>query len=257
MKVVILAGGYGTRLSEESSVRPKPMVEIGNYPILWHIMKTYAHYGYDEFIICLGYKGYVIKEFFANFMLHTSDVDFDFTNEGSMKIYKNKVEPWKVSLVETGLNSMTGGRILRIKDYIGNEPFMITYGDGVADIDINALIKKHQENKKTLTITTVQLEPRFGTIKFDDDDSIQEFKEKDKFEEAWVNGGFMVAEPELFDYLADDQTVFEKEPMTALAREGKLGAYKHPGFWHPMDTLREKQMLNQMWETNTAPWKVW
>jgi glucose-1-phosphate cytidylyltransferase len=257
MKVVILAGGYGTRISEESDIKPKPMVSIGQYPILWHIMKTYAHFGYNEFIICLGYKGYVIKEFFANFMLHTSDVEFDYTKENSMKIFNNTAEPWKVSLIETGADTMTGGRIKRIKDLIGNEPFMITYGDGVADINIDELVKKHKKSGKILTLSTIQLEPRFGTIKFSQNDIIKEFKEKDKFEEGWINGGYMVAEPEFFNYLIDDSTVLEKYPMTALAKEGQLAAYKHTGFWHPMDTLREKQQLSEMWETNNAPWKVW
>ncbi len=257
MKVVILAGGYGTRISEESDLKPKPMVNIGQYPILWHIMKTYSHYGFNEFIICLGYKGYVIKEFFANFMLHTSDVEFDYTKENSMKIFKNTAEPWKVSLIETGLDTMTGGRIKRIKEHIGNEPFMITYGDGVADINIDELIKRHKKGGKMLTLSAIQLEPRFGTIKFTGDDIIEEFKEKDKFEEAWINGGYMVAEPEFFDYLIDDSTVLEQYPMTTLAKQGQLAAYKHTGFWHPMDTLREKQMLNKMWDANKAPWKVW
>jgi len=257
MKVVILAGGYGTRISEESDLKPKPMINIGQYPIIWHIMKTYSHYGYNDFIICLGYKGYVIKEYFANFMLHTSDIEFDFTKKNGMRIFNNTVEPWKVSLIETGMDTMTGGRIKRIKEYIGDEPFLLTYGDGVADIDIGELVEFHKKSGSVLTLTAIQLEPRFGSLKWESDGKVLEFREKSKLEEAWINGGFMVAEPDFFDYLTDDNCVLEHSPMEKLTREGKLSAYQHKGFWHAMDTLREKNQLSEMWNSGNAPWKVW
>jgi glucose-1-phosphate cytidylyltransferase len=258
VKVVILAGGFGTRISEESHLKPKPMIEIGDRPILWHIMKSYSHYGYNDFIVCLGYKGYIIKEFFADYYLHTSDVTFDFKNENKMTIHNNVSEPWRVTLVDTGLHTMTGGRIKRIKKYIGNERFMLTYGDGVSDIDINELEKYHIKSNAYITITAVQPGGRFGVLDIDEStNNVKTFVEKAKEDGGWINGGFMVVEPQVFDYIVDDNTVFEKEPLKNLAIQCKLNAYKHYGFWQCMDTQRDKGLLERLWSTNRANWKVW
>lgn len=255
MKVVILAGGYGTRISEESHLVPKPMIRIGDMPIVWHIMKTYSSYGYNDFIICLGYKQTVVKDFFADYYLHTSDVTFDFANN-DMKIHSNKAEPWKVTLVDTGLNTMTGGRIKRIKEFVGNETFMVTYGDGLSDININELENFHKSHGKIATITAITVDQRFGVLGLDGN-KITDFREKSSEDVSRINGGFMVMEPEVFDYIDGDNTVFEKEPLETLAKDGQLQAFLHNGFWKPMDTQREKQQLEQMWETGQAPWKNW
>ncbi|KAB3539668.1 glucose-1-phosphate cytidylyltransferase [Alkaliphilus pronyensis] len=257
MKVVILAGGFGTRISEESHLKPKPMIEIGERPILWHIMKSYSYYGYNDFIICLGYKGYVIKEFFADYYLHTSDVTFDFCKENKMTIHNNASEPWRVTLVDTGLHTMTGGRIKRVKKYIGNERFMLTYGDGVSDVNIKELEKYHVKSGKYITMTAIQPGGRFGVLDINDESlQINQFVEKSKEDGGWINGGFMVVEPEVFDYITDDSTIFEREPLENLAKEGNLVAYKHYGFWHCMDTQRDKLLLERLWRDNPA-WKIW
>ncbi len=256
MKVVILAGGFGTRLSEETDLKPKPMVEIGGKPILWHIMKIYSQYGLNDFIICLGYKGYVIKEYFANYFLHQSDVTIDLQNN-SMEIHQSKAEPWKITLVDTGFNTMTGGRIKRIQKYVGNETFMLTYGDGVGNVDIGALLKYHRQNKKHVTVTSVQPSGRFGSLNLDEKKNVVSFQEKPKGDGAWINGGFFVLEPEAFDYINSDDTVWEKEPLETLAQDGQLIAFTHSGFWQPMDTLRDKNHLEELWKTERAPWKLW
>ncbi len=256
MKVLILAGGYGTRLSEETDIRPKPMVEIGGKPILWHIMKIYSHYGFTEFIILLGYKGYYIKEYFANYFLHQSDVTIDLASN-SMITHNNFSEPWTVTLLDTGLETMTGGRIKKAKKYINNEPFMLTYGDGVADIDIKALLDFHKSHKKTVTMTSVQPEGRFGALVIDDNNQVKSFREKPKGDGSWVNGGFFVCEPNVIDYIESDNTIFEHEPLESLAKEGKLVTYNHLSFWKCMDTLRDKVQLNDLWNCNTAKWKLW
>ncbi|MEW6006207.1 MAG: glucose-1-phosphate cytidylyltransferase [Stygiobacter sp.] len=256
MKVVILAGGFGTRLSEETSIKPKPMVEIGDKPILWHIMKIYSHYGYNEFIICLGYKGFLIKEYFANYYLHQSDVTFDLKNN-SMEIHHNNSEPWKITLVETGLNTMTGGRILKVKDYVGNESFMMTYGDGVSDIKIDKLVNYHRQSKQIATVTAAQPSGRFGALKIDTDNMVSSFMEKPSGDGNWVNAGFFVLEPEIFNYLENETTIFERGPLQKLAEENQLRAYHHFGFWMPMDKLSDKIELEKMWNENKAPWKVW
>jgi len=256
MKVAILAGGLGTRISEESHLKPKPMIEIGDKPILWHIMKTYSYYGYNEFVICLGYKGYVIKEYFADYYLHTSDITFDMTNN-EMKVHNNYSEPWKVTLVDTGLNTMTGGRVKRIKNYINNEPFMLTYGDGVADINIDNLVNQHKKSGKIATITAVQPGGRFGTLDIDDNEAINSFREKSKEDGGWVNGGFMVLQPEIFNYLEDDSTIFERKPLETLAAQNQLSAYKHNGFWQCMDTQRDKMYLDELLASGNAPWRIW
>ena len=257
MKVLILAGGMGTRLAEETSVVPKPMVEIGGHPILWHIMKIYSHYGFNEFIILLGYKGYVIKEYFANYFLHQSDVTFDLGNN-SITIHEQHCEPWKVTLIDTGLTTQTGGRILRARKYIGNEPFMLTYGDGVSDIDIQKLIAFHKNHGKLATLTSVQPEGRYGTITSGTDGQISDFVEKPKGDGAWINAGFFVLQPEVFDYIQEgDATIFERGPLETLARDGELYAYRHEGFWKCMDTLRDKLQLQAMWDEGNTPWKIW
>ncbi len=256
MKVVLLAGGFGTRISEESHLKPKPMIEIGDKPILWHIMKLFAHYGYNEFIICAGYKQHVIKEWFANYFLHNSDITFDFTNDNQMIVHNNVAEPWKVTVVDTGLNTLTGGRIKRIKDYVGDEAFFMTYGDGVSDVDISKLYEFHKSKGGLATLTAVQPEGRFGIIDIESD-KVASFREKDKQDMGWINGGFMVLEPEVFDYIEGDKTTFEKYPMEKLAEEGNLNCYKHHGFWQCMDTLRDKEKLEKMWSTGSAPWKKW
>lgn len=256
MKVVILAGGLGTRLSEETSLRPKPMVEIGDKPILWHIMKIYSTYGFNDFIICLGYKGYIIKEYFANYFLHQSDVTIDLQNN-SVETHQSSAEPWKITLVDTGKSSMTGGRIKRIQKYIGNEPFLLTYGDGVGNIDINALVSFHKANQKMVTVTAVQPSGRFGALNLSDTDAVTSFLEKPRGDGAWINGGFFVCEPAVFDFIERDSTVWEKEPMEQIAALQQMLAFKHGGFWKPMDTLRDKQELEQEWNNGTAPWKTW
>lgn len=258
MKVVILAGGYGTRISEESHLKPKPMIEIGERPILWHIMKIYSHYGYNDFIICLGYKGYMIKEFFADYYLHTSDITFDFTERNKMVIHNNVAEPWKVTLVDTGLSTQTGGRIKRIEKYVNNETFLFTYGDGVSDVNINRLIEYHREKRVTATMTAIQPGGRFGVLNINDaTDNIECFTEKAKEDGGWINGGFMVLEPEVFRYISDDKTIFERGPLETLALERRIAAYKHYDFWQCMDTQRDKLQLEKLWGSGMAPWKVW
>jgi glucose-1-phosphate cytidylyltransferase len=257
MKAVILAGGYGTRISEESAIRPKPMVEIGNRPILWHIMKIYSAHGINEFIICCGYKGHMIKEYFANYYLHHADVTFDM-RENRMTVHYTKIEPWQVTLVDTGENTMTGGRIKRIQPYVGNETFCLTYGDGVSDVDIRALIAYHREQGVTVTLTAVQPPGRFGAFSLSEGQTlIESFKEKPKGDGAYINGGFFVVEPAAFDLIAGDETVWEREPLEQLAQQGRLAAYRHHGFWHPMDTLRDKNYLEGLWQSGQAPWKIW
>ncbi len=258
MKALILAGGFGTRLSEETDLRPKPMVEIGSKPILWHIMQTYSHYGITEFVILLGYKGYYIKEYFANYFLHQSDVTIDLSNN-EMQIHNNQSEPWKVTLVDTGLNAMTGARIKKVKHYIDNQPFLLTYGDGVGDIDIQKTIDFHKQHGKLLTMTSAQPEGRFGALNIDQNtNQVLEFQEKPKGDGSWINAGFFVCQPEVLDYIdAGDEVVFEQEPLKNLAKDGQIYTYKHDGFWMPMDTLRDKFELNKLWEDQQAPWKVW
>jgi glucose-1-phosphate cytidylyltransferase len=257
MKAVILAGGFGTRLSEETGVKPKPMVEIGDHPILWHIMKIYSAHGVSEFIICLGYKGHMIKEYFANYALRKSDVTFDFS-AGSVEYHTNGTESWKVSLVDTGADSMTGGRLKRVQRYVGNETFCMTYGDGVSDIDIRALIEFHRRQNKPATLTAVKPPGRFGAFKLNhDQNQIKAFKEKPDGDGAWINGGFFVLEPQIFDYIEGDNTIWEREPMERLAASGNFSAYRHDGFWHPMDTLRDKNYLEGLWSSGRAPWKTW
>ena len=257
MKVVILAGGLGTRISEESYLRPKPMIEIGDQPILWHIMKYYSSFGFHEFIICCGYKGHVIKEYFADYYLHRSDVTFDFSEGNRMTVHQNVAEPWQVTLVDTGFNAQTGARVKRVQKYIGDEPFMLTYGDGVSDVDLNALQKQHQASGKTVTLTGVQPAGRFGVLDLEDQ-TVTGFREKAREDGGWINGGFMVMEPEVFDYIGDrEDCILEQEPMKALAREGRLGVYKHTGFWQCMDTQRDRGKLEELWRSGSAPWKNW
>jgi glucose-1-phosphate cytidylyltransferase len=256
MKVLILAGGFGTRLSEETEIRPKPMVEIGGKPILWHIMKIYSHYGFNDFVILLGYKGYYIKEYFANYYLHQSDVTIDITT-GRIEVLNNSSEPWKVTLLDTGLNTMTGGRIKRAKTIVGNETFMLTYGDGVGDVNILELLKFHKSYGKAITVTAAQPEGRFGALDIGENSIVKAFQEKPKGDGAWVNAGFFVCEPKVFDYIEGDSTVFEKEPLQKLAEDGELYAFKHKGFWKPMDTLRDKLELQKLWDSGKAPWKIW
>lgn len=257
MKVVILAGGFGTRISEESHLRPKPMLEIGGQPILWHIMKIYSSYGFNNFVICCGYKGHVIKEYFADYYLHRSDVTFDFSENNQMTVHENVAEPWRVTLVDTGLNTQTGGRLKRVEQYLEKEPFMLTYGDGVSNLDINALIEQHRRTKKTVTITGIQPGGRYGVLDLDQD-TVTGFREKGKEDGGWINGGFMVMEPEVFDFLSRDETcILEREPLERLAREGKVGIYKHNGFWQCMDTQRDKRQLEKLWESGAPPWKIW
>lgn len=256
MKVVILAGGLGTRLSEETVLKPKPMVEIGGMPILWHIMKIYSSYGYNDFVICLGYKGYLIKEFFNNYFLHKSDVTIDLKNN-KVIFNESDAEPWTITLVDTGINSMTGGRIKRIQKHIGNEAFLLTYGDGLSDVNINSLIDTHIKNNKIITVTSVQPNGRFGALNLSNTNEVLSFLEKPKGDGSWINGGFFVCEPEVFDYISGDDTVFEKSPMEALAHNGQMQAYLHHGFWKPMDTLRDKIELEQYWDSGKAFWKNW
>jgi len=256
MKVVILAGGLGTRLSEETDVKPKPMVEIGGKPILWHIMKTYSGYGYNEFIILLGYKGYTIKEFFSNYFLHESDITIDLVNN-STEIHHNQSEPWRVTLLDTGINTMTGGRIKYIKKYIDNEDFLLTYGDGLSDVNISSLVDFHKGHSKAVTMTAVQPDGRYGALDISNNNLISSFDEKPKGDGAWINGGFFVCSPSVLDYIEGDQTMFEQEPLSNLALNGELNAFKHEGFWQSMDTLRDKHYLCNLWDKGNAPWKNW
>ena len=257
MKTVILAGGFGTRLSEETELRPKPMVEIGGKPIIWHIMKGYSHYGFNDFVILLGYKGYYIKEYFNNYFLHQSDVTIDIS-DGSMEVLNNASEPWKITLLDTGVHSMTGARVKKAQPFIGDEPFMLTYGDGLSNINIKKLIDFHKTHGKTVTMTSAQPEGRFGALNIDDDNRVTNFLEKPKGEDGWVNAGFFVCEPKVFDYITDkDSTIFEQAPLQSLAKDGQLFTFKHEGFWKPMDTLRDKNKLQQLWDTKQAPWKIW
>lgn len=260
MKAVILAGGFGTRISEESGVRPKPMVEIGGKPILWHIMKIYSSHGINDFVICCGYKGHMIKEYFSNYFLHTSDVTFDL-QKNEMEVLRKKGEPWRVTLVDTGENVMTGGRIKRVADYVKDEAFCLTYGDGVSDVDITASIEFHKKSDTLVTLTAVRQSGRFGVFTLQgEDEKIGTFKEKpqgDGVENAWINGGFFIVEPKALDYIEDDQTVWEKSPLENLAEERQLSAYRHLGFWQAMDTLRDKQVLQSLWDKDEAPWKSW
>ena len=257
MKVVILAGGLGSRISEESHLKPKPMIDVGERPILWHIMKIYSHYGFNDFIICAGYKQYVIKEYFADYYLHTSDITFDFQNGNQTFIHNNVSEPWKVTIIDTGLNTLTGGRIKRVQKYIGDEDFMLTYGDAVSDIDISNLLSFHKSHGKVGTITAIQPEGRFGIMDIDNAGTVNSFAEKNKEASGWINAGFMVFKPDIFDLIAGDNTTFEKEPLENIALQKQLFAFKHTGFWQCMDTLKEKITLDNMWKNKKAPWKVW
>lgn len=256
MKVVILAGGLGTRISEESHLKPKPMIEIGGKPILWHIMKSYSEHGFNEFIICCGYKGYIIKEYFYNYFVHNSDITIDLESGNVSHIHKSSSEPWKVTVVDTGLHTMTGGRIKRIKDYIDGDTFMMTYGDGVSDVNIKELVKFHKEHGKIGTLTATQPDGRFGTLDMEGS-QINDFREKNKQDVGWVNGGFMVLNTKIFDYIEDDTTIFERIPLEAISKEGNLMAFKHSGFWQPMDTQRDKKYLENLWESPKPPWKIW
>ena len=256
MKVVILAGGFGTRITEESHLKPKPMIEIGEQPILWHIMKYYSQFGFNDFVICLGYKQYVVKEYFADYFLHTSDITFDLANN-KMEVHNNYAEPWKVTLVDTGLHTMTGGRIKRIQNHIKDEPFMLTYGDGLSNVDLKKLLEFHQSHGKIGTLTTVNIGQAKGVLTIDESNTIRSFREKNENDGAIINGGCMVMNPEIFDYIEGDSTVFEKEPLQKLAQDGQLMSFYHDGFWQCMDTQREKMKLEKLWETKKAPWKVW
>lgn len=256
MKVILLAGGLGTRLSEETVLKPKPMVEIGGMPILWHIMKIYSAYGFNDFVICLGYKGYLIKEYFANYFLHKSDVTIDLTKNG-IEVHDSQAEPWRITLVDTGNDSMTGGRIKRIQKHVGNETFMLTYGDGLANVNLTDLYQFHKKNNKYCTVTAVQPSGRFGALNILHDQSVHSFMEKPKGDGSWINGGYFVCEPQVFDYIEGDHTLWEREPMEKIAEQGQMVAFEHQGFWKPMDTLREKHELEEDWVMNRAKWKVW
>lgn len=256
MKAVILAGGLGTRLSEETTVRPKPMVEIGGRPMLWHIMKLYSQYGIDDFVICLGYRGYLIKEYFANYFLHMSDVRFDM-RDNSIEVLEQHAEPWRVTLVDTGDRTLTGGRLKRVRRYLGDETFCLTYGDGVSDVDIGALIDFHRRQGRMATLTAVQPAGRFGALDIVDGTHIRSFEEKPTGDGHWVNGGFFVVEPAAIEYIDGDDTMWEREPLEGLARDGQLAAWTHTGFWQPMDTLRDKSRLDDLWQSGAAPWKTW
>jgi len=255
MKAVILAGGFGTRISEETHLKPKPMIEIGGMPLLWHIMKIYSAFDINEFIICCGYKGYMIKEYFANYSLHMSDITFDLT-KNDFKVHQKFTEPWKITLVDTGLNTQTGGRLKRIKNYLDDETFCFTYGDGLSNIDIQKSIDFHNNNNNLGTVTAVQPPGRFGALEVDDS-NVLSFKEKPQGDSSWINGGFFVFEPAVFDYIDNDDTILERKPLENLSKEGKLGAYKHQGFWQGLDTLRDRNQLDSLWNSNTAPWKIW
>jgi glucose-1-phosphate cytidylyltransferase len=259
LKAVILAGGFGTRISEESHLRPKPMIEIGGSPILWHILKYYSHFGVNEFIVCCGYMGYAIKEYFADYYLHRSDVTFDFSNGGAMTVHANVAEPWKVTVVDTGLETQTGGRIRRVRSFVDGERFLMTYGDGVSDIDLPALIRTHEQSGKTVTLSAIQPGARFGVLDINDrDGTITGFHEKARGGEGWINAGFMVMEPGVFEYIdSDDSVIFERDPLQRLSAAGRLGVYKHRGYWQCMDTARDKETLETLWQAGDAPWKVW
>ena len=257
MKVVILAGGFGTRISEESEYKPKPMIEIGGMPILWHIMKEYSYYGFNEFIICAGYKQHIIKEWFADYFLHTSDITFDFTQGNKMIVHNQFAEPWKVTVVDTGLNTMTGGRIKRIQSYVGKEPFMMTYGDGVCDVDLQKLLKFHESHGKIATLTSVLLEQAKGILDIGGDNAVHSFREKSNSDGAPINAGYMVLNPEIFDYIEGDETIFERQPLEQLAEQGELMSYAHRGYWQCMDTKREKDRLEKLLAKGKAPWKKW
>ena len=256
MKAVILAGGLGTRISEETHLKPKPMVEIGGYPILWHILKIYSHYGINEFVICCGYKGYVIKEYFANYFLHTSDITFD-TRENTTIVHRRNSESWKVTLVDTGESTMTGGRLKRVYDYVKGETFCFTYGDGLANIDLNALISNHKSHRRLATLTAVQPPGRYGALEFDKNSAISGFQEKPQGDGGWVNGGFFILEPDVIHRIEGDNSIWEQEPLRDLAADGQLTAYQHHGFWQPMDTLRDRVYLEKLWANAKAPWKMW
>jgi len=255
MKAVILAGGYGTRISEETQIKPKPLVEIGGRPILWHIMKAYSHYGINDFIICCGYKGYKIKEYFTNYFLHNSDITVDLKSN-HVDIHQNPSEPWKVTLVDTGLDTMTGGRLKRVEKYVGNETFCFTYGDGVSDVNISELVEFHQKNKKSATVTSIQPPGRYGNLELKDN-LVSKFIEKPQGDGGWVNGGFFVLEHDIFNYIDDDKTIWEKDSLEKLSENNQLVAFKHNGFWQPLDTLRDKNNLEKLWVSNKASWKVW
>ena len=257
MKVVLLAGGFGTRFTEESEYKPKPMIEIGGMPILWHIMKEYSYYGFHDFIICAGYKQHVIKEWFADYFLHTSDVTFDFTEGNKMIVHNQHAEPWRVTVVDTGLNTMTGGRIRRVQSYIGDETFMMTYGDGVCDVDMNKLLEFHKEHGKLATLTAVHMEQQKGILNIGGDNAVHSFREKNASDCAPINAGYMVLNPAIFNYLQDDNSIFERDVLPMVAEQGELMSYIHKGFWQCMDTKREKDILDQMWNQGKAPWKVW
>ena len=257
MKAIILAGGYGTRISEQSQFKPKPMIEIGEYPILWHIMKIYSHYGVNDFIICAGYKQHIIKKWFADYFLHTSDITFDFAHDNQIIVHDRHTEDWRVTVVDTGLDTATGGRIKRVQKYIGNEPFCITYGDAVSDVNISDVIEFHKNTGKLLTLTAVSISQQKGVLKMDDDGTIVSFREKDDIDGSLINGGFMVCEPEVFDLISGDSAAFEGEPMQELVRMNQINSYLHSGFWQCMDTKREKDRLDALWENGNAPWKIW
>ena len=257
MKVVLLAGGLGTRISEESEYKPKPMIEIGGMPILWHIMKEYSYYGFNEFIICAGYKQQIIKEWFRNYFLYTSDITFDLTEEYKMVVHDKHTEPWKVTVVDTGLNTLTGGRIKRVQKYIGDHPFMMTYGDGVCDVDIRKLLEYHEAQGKMATLTSVMVEQQKGILDVSGDNAVRSFREKSSSDGALINAGYMVLNPEVFDYIEGDQTSFEREPLEAIARQGELMSYRHTGYWQCMDTKKEKETLEKLWAEGKAPWKKW
>ena len=257
MKAVILAGGFGTRISEESRFKPKPMIEIGGMPILWHIMKSYSNYGVNEFIICAGYKQHIVKEWFADYFLHTSDITFDFTQDDKIIVHNKRAEQWKVTVVDTGLNTMTGGRLKRVRKYIGDEPFFMTYGDGVADVDMKKLFDFHKNHGRLATLTAIKPNSRFGVLDLSEIDEVKAFREKSNADSGWINAGFMVLDPKVLDYVKDDTIMFEREPMEKLAQEDQLMCYKHEGFWQCMDTLRDKEKLEELWNENKAPWKVW
>jgi len=257
MKILLLAGGFGTRLSEETDLKPKPMVEIGGKPILWHIMKIYSSYGFNEFVILLGYKGYYIKEYFSNYFLHQSDVTLDIQT-GKMEILNNSSEPWKITLLDTGIDSMAGGRIKKAQDFVGNEPFMLTYGDGVSNINISELVAFHKSHGKLMTMTSAQPDGRFGALNIEENFQVSSFQEKPKGDGGWINAGFFVCEPKVFDYITEgDSTIFEQAPLKNLAKDGEIFTFKHDGFWKPMDTLRDKQELQKLWDSKKAPWKTW
>lgn len=256
MKAIILAGGFGTRISEETYLVPKPMIEIGEKPILWHIMKLYSYYGINDFIICAGYKQHLIKQWFADYFIHNSDITFDFTEGQKMQVHSQYAEPWRVTIIDTGLNTMTGGRIKRIQKYVGNETFCLTYGDGVSDVNIKELIEFHKKQNTIVTLTTIRPRGRFGVIDIDGDLALS-FREKSQEDTGWVNGGYMVLEPEVFDYIDGDDTIFEHKPLENIAKSKQLSCYKHHGFWQCMDTKRDKDLLEELWQSGKAPWKLW